>query len=216
MNHEVMGCTNMACTGMPYEAWHLDPNNDPTIGPPQRPGMLNYRSGHGRVADPSGWPCQIGSSWLEQGGCVKCNCNRKAIRCRDSGLCLNGELVSNDLARAQMVRRRRDADSDPAAGAAPAPATAAAPVGEPTAAAVETTAAPVAVPTVAPVVTTDTTTAIPAETTAAPAGAGAVDTTDVPAAAVDGTTASPAALDASNTTQAPPSVALPPQNTGSG
>ena len=49
----IIGCTNMACVGLPYDAYHVGPNN-PTIGPPNRPGMFDYRPGRGRVVDPSG------------------------------------------------------------------------------------------------------------------------------------------------------------------
>lgn len=180
----VVGCTNMACVGAPEDTYRIDPNRA-TIGPPKRDGMFAYRPGHGRVVDPTGWPCQLGSSWLEEGGCVRCICANKMIKCRDSGMCLNGEPVSNELMppQTQYVRRRRENAAADTAAVAAAPTAAA-----PTAAATESTTS------------TAWAATEPAATTAAAGGAAEVAETTLAPVGADSTAATPAP-EAANATQ---------------
>lgn len=192
-DHEVVGCTNMACLSVPQDAYRLDPHRA-TIGPPQREGLFAYRPGRGRVVDPSGWPCQLGSSWLEEGGCVRCICASKKIKCRDSGMCLNGEPVSNELMSPQTeyVRLRRDnaAAAPPAAESGAEPA--AEPAAAPTTAATEPSTTTAWAATEPAAATTAAGVAEPAETTAAPAVTTAANATQ-------STVAPPATTTAQNT-----------------
>ncbi|XP_034248376.1 ice-structuring glycoprotein-like [Thrips palmi] len=195
-DHYVVGCTNMACLSLPEDAYRIDPHRA-TIGPPQREGLFAYQPGRGRVVDPSGWPCQMGSSWLEEGGCVRCICANKMIKCRDSGMCLNGEPVSNELMppQTEYVRRRREDASAAAATPAPPAAPVAEPAVEPTAALAESTTSTAWVATEPAAATTAAAgVAEVAESTVAPAGPAAEA-----ANATRSTVAPPATTTAQNT-----------------